>query len=287
MARNSQPVTNEYSFPVSLVNLVTPNGNRTSAFAVQREDTGEVFDKTFTNQYGLIRHDDVITLAEEAFDKEGLADFNRKISVAHNGARLYATYDFKSRLAEIPKVGDTVGFQMIIRNSYDGSLMAGVVAGARCLACSNGMTRLENEIELQKKHFVSLTLDMLALAIEKAANRFDEMINDYAGMAKIKLDNTEGRRILFGLEKTDVLSGKVRGDIESRWLNPKASDNTTSRSLWGLYNASTAEMRDLENNRFEYATGLNARLGTTFAKIAKEKDYLTKLIKTELEKSKN
>ena len=268
MSRPSTKVTGDYEFPVKMVQLRAPNGRATAIHAVQREDTGHVYPTAFTSQYGIIRHDDLVGMVEKGLAENNLTDFRRDISVADEGARLYARYDFKNIEKSVAKVGDTIGFRLTLRNSYDGTLMAGFMSGALCLACTNGMVRSKSEFGFMKKHFVSLSLDTIQIAIQNAINHFDRLIGEYGQMAGVNLTDEQGVIILKNLEKENILSGKLREEIEARWLSPTTKDNDEHRSVWGLYNASTAQMRDLQTTRFEYSLKVNERLGNAFTQIA-------------------
>lgn len=278
MARQSQPVSNQWNFPVKMVKLFTPAGKETNVHAIQREDTGDVFDRTFTDKYGIIQNKDLIDLTEAGFASVGLNNYNRSIRTAQGGARLYATYDFKSSVKKLAKVGDPIGFRLQVQNSFDGTMMAGFVSGALCLVCTNGMSRLSSQIELQKKHFVSLTMDTIQLGLQKAIAMFDNSLVEYDKMTTINVSNEEGSRLLKRLTDNSTITEKVREAIEGRWLTPKVSDNNTARSLWGVYNSVTAELRDLQGDRFEYSERLGGRLGSVFSEMTNNPVNLAEML---------
>lgn len=144
-----------YNFTVEAVPSYhqLPDGQfvRDGFIANRRTDTHQVLGKVST-VYGLIQNGDLISAAEDAFKASGLLDYSRRIIVTGDGEKLYAVYTFKSKIKKLAKVGDELGLQLTLQNSFDGSLRASFIAGLLRLLCLNGMTGIAKQFGLTQKH---------------------------------------------------------------------------------------------------------------------------------------
>tara|TARA_R100000664_G_scaffold8968_1_gene14782 strand:- start:9546 stop:10355 length:810 start_codon:yes stop_codon:yes gene_type:complete len=117
-------------------------GNGTSAREMQtsykfivRKDTDEVL-SCMSNNYQLIKNSDLIEVASP-FLEDRCAKL-KECEVFGNGNRTTWKYLIPDIKLEIDK-GDFVNPEVIIKNSYDGTSEASIIAGAFRLVCSNGM----------------------------------------------------------------------------------------------------------------------------------------------------
>ena len=109
---------------------------RTGYKFIVREDTNEVL-SCMTNKYQLLSNEKLYNISHEVLKNTG-----GKLSestIFGNGARTQWKWRFPDIKVALTKK-DMVNPEIIIKNSYDGSLEATAIAGAFRLICSNGMT---------------------------------------------------------------------------------------------------------------------------------------------------
>jgi len=269
MSRPTQPVSDKFDFPVSVIELKTPENKLSGIFASRRDDTGDIF-SSFTESYGLLKNADLLEMAEDAFKNCKMGAFQRSVNVARKGARMYATYDFKDKIVKIPKVGDKMGFRLTVHNSYDCSCPLFLSGGGLRLVCLNGMTRGDDDVQVNKRHFTSLKLELIESAVETAFKRFGSMTEAFGRLAEVPVKQDEGHKILVKLQESGVISDVVREGIAQFWQTPKRLEDQP-RTMYGLYNAATEYItHGLRDERFEYSIKLNERVSKIFTSRTKE-----------------
>jgi len=102
---------------------------------IVREDTNEIL-SCMTEDYKLVKNEDVLK-AVDPIMKSNKA-ICKEAKVFSNGARMTVKYIMEDTKVKVDE-GDFVNPEIIIRNSYDGSLEASAMAGAYRLVCSNGL----------------------------------------------------------------------------------------------------------------------------------------------------
>ena len=134
---------NDTLFPVKEVPAMLMN-TRTNKVAEQietghkfivREDTNEVL-SCMTNQYQLIQNKELYNISKDILKETG-GQLSEATSFS-SGARVQWKWRFPDVKVKIQK-DDFVNPEIIIKNSYDGSLEATAIAGAFRMVCSNGM----------------------------------------------------------------------------------------------------------------------------------------------------
>lgn len=243
--------TSDYDFTVEQVPLFDAEGRRTGFFGNQRTDDGGVLGVT-SERYGIVQHGDLIDVAEDAFAKTDLGAFERKVYVTGDGARMKAHYDFKNQTRAI-NVGDEVGLRLTLQNSFDRSLRVSFALGMLRLVCTNGMTTLENEQSMTKKHSGNVETGFLEDALAKAISSWDKAVDKVKVLSDSSIEHDQGLTILGNLVRLGTLSERMSGEIAKVWNDPThAEDN--ERNLYNLYNATTQHLtRNVEDTRSELA----------------------------------
>ena len=114
----------------------TPKGDiRTGYKLIVNEDTNKIL-SCMTNNYQVIINTELLDAASAALDERGA--ILKESRLFAEGARTSWKYRIPDIKLEVQK-GDFVNPEIIIKNSYDGSCEASVIAGAYRLVCSNGM----------------------------------------------------------------------------------------------------------------------------------------------------
>ena len=205
--------SSDYDFQVETVRLLTPEGNKSSVFLNRRVDNHEELG-TCTEHYGLVQNADLINRADEALDRRGMTDYERKIYVTDNGSKLRAIYDFKRDADKlvVPEVGDEMGFRLIVQNSFDRSLKVSFALGFLRLACTNGMTTLERELDMVKRHTKKIDINSLLTdqALGEALAKFDDAANVYTEIARKNVTQQQGLNVLQNLQKKNERSRNTR-----------------------------------------------------------------------------
>lgn len=248
--------TSDFDFTVKQVPLFDEQGRRSGFFGNQRADTGGILGVT-SDRYGIVQHGSLIEAAEEGFENAGLGAFERNVYVTGDGARMRAHYDFKDQTRALRRedrqVGDEVGLRLTLQNSFDRSLRVSFALGMLRLVCTNGMTTLENEVSMTKKHSANVETNFLEDAITKAVSNWDTAIATAESLTQRTIEHDQGLTILGNLVRMGALSDRMSGEIAKVWNSPEY-DLDKARNLYNLYNATTQHLtRNVEDTRSELA----------------------------------
>jgi hypothetical protein len=255
--------------------LYTRDQNKSGFWGTRRTDTGQVLGVT-SDKYGLLLNTDLVKTVDEVLTGKGL-DYERKITVARDGATMYGRYEFPNELRKIQKVGDEMGMRITIRNSYDRTSFAGLELGMLRLVCTNGMKAMRRAFGFNQKHSRKLSLDGVSDAIERAVDAFDEVGGEFTKLAEVPVSDTIGDYVLKNLTSDKILSEKLREEIVKVWLNPPFQEDK-KRNLYNLYNAVTYHLtHKVEPTRFEYADKVNSNVLNRFVKASNSKADFGKL----------
>jgi hypothetical protein len=248
--------TSDFDFTVKQVPLFDEQGRRSGFFGNQRADTGGILGVT-SDRYGIVQHGSLIEAAEEGFENANLGEFERNVYVTGDGARMRAHYDFKDQTRALRRedrqVGDEVGLRLTLQNSFDRSLRVSFALGMLRLVCTNGMTTLENEVSMTKKHSANVETNFLEDAITKAVSNWDAAVIKAEALTARAIEHDQGLTILGNLVRMGALSDRMSGEIAKVWNSPEY-DLDKARNLYNLYNATTQHLtRNVEDTRSELA----------------------------------
>ena len=270
--------SDNWDYKVESVKLLTPEGKESGWMGNRRVDDGTVLG-VCTEQYGIIDNGPLLEKAESAFEKAGL-DFEREVVVSNNGARMRALYDFPNTTMKIPAVGDEMGFRLLVNNSFDRTLRVSFELGMLRLLCTNGMTTLEREIGLTRKHSTKLNIDDLITdtALDCALEKFKNAGNVFSRLAETTVSQEDGLFILGNLAKKNFFSEKVRENVATVWNSPEYKEDE-GRNLYNLYNALTQHLtREVSDTRFEYSNRISNTVLTQLRKASLQGATMKKLI---------
>ena len=290
MARTTRPVTSDYDYNVVMEDMLTPDGKKTGWKCTHRLDTGQVI-APVTKDYEICQNADVIDTARSAFEEVGLDNYNENINVCRDGAVMRAVYDFPEHTRQLKtgkgkKVGDEVGLRLTVNNSFDRSRKVSFDLGMLRLVCTNGMTTMEKELSIARKHSSKLSLDFIVEAVNKAVTKFDSLMkegNIFDQMAQYEIDQEQGLYILHNLVKNKTISEVTREGIAQVWNNPRQEDE--GRNVYNLLNASTDYLtHQVADTRFELADRVTQNVTKRLVGAVRKKSAMDKLlIKPEVE----
>ena len=116
-------------------NLGTHDKNGRSGYKfIVREDTGQIL-SCMTDDYKLVKNETLLKTAEPLIKANG--GKIKEVRVFGDGQKLHTSWSFPKNLVKIGK-NDEMTPEIVIGNSYDGSLGVNIIAGAFRLICSNG-----------------------------------------------------------------------------------------------------------------------------------------------------
>ena len=273
--------TSDFDFTVKQVPLFDEQGRRSGFFGNQRADTGGILGVT-SDRYGIVQHGSLIEAAEEGFENAGLGAFERNVYVTGDGARMRAHYDFKDQTRALRRedrqVGDEVGLRLTLQNSFDRSLRVSFALGMLRLVCTNGMTTLENEVSMTKKHSANVETNFLEDAITKAVSNWDTAIAKAESLTQRTIEHDQGLTILGNLVRMGALSDRMSGEIAKVWNSPEY-DLDKARNLYNLYNATTQHLtRNVEDTRSELADRTSRNVFRRLWNGARKESEMAKLL---------
>jgi|TARA_Y100000310_G_scaffold333854_1_gene412272 hypothetical protein len=280
-AQPNQKVDAGWDYTVSQVAVPHPvTGKKTGFFMNVRDDDNAVLGVT-SSRYGLAQNEDVFGKADDALESRGIP-YQRKIYVTENGAKARAIYDLQGDqfTAEVPEVGDVMGFRLIAQNSFDRTLRVSFALGLLRLICLNGMQTMEREVDMVKKHSAKINVGDLISdeAIDKALAKLQGTVDVYGSLAKVAVSQEEGLNVLQNLVKSNILSEKTREPIALIWNDPTHQEDK-GRNLYNLNNAITQHMtHEVTGERFEYANRTTTNVLKRFKLAADNPNRLKKLV---------
>ena len=282
MARNTIQ-TSDYDFTVERVPLtVSTTGKKSRVYSHVRTDTGEELGWG-TEQYGFVQNGDLVNNAEEAFESRGMTPTNRRIVVTGRGERLFAQYDFMNETAAATRREDRVkgmemGMRLTLQNSFDRSLRVSFALGMVRLVCTNGMTTLEKEFGMTRKHSSNVEIGCIGYALDKAKGSFAKAAEGFSILGDVDITQEQGRNVLAQLNKSKVLSNVIKDGSLKVWENPTHEEDE-ARNLWTLYNAATQHLtHDVSESRFEYANTVSGNVLRKLRGAASSPDKLNRLV---------
>ena len=192
---------------------------------IVREDTGQVL-SCMTDEYKLITNRQVFNYANPMIRKSG--GVIKEVAVFSDGARSTVKWHFPNEKVSVRK-GDMMTPEIIIRNSYDGTIGLNILAGAFRIVCTNGMVIGVIAQNYKNKHSVyNVSLDDIEPVIDETIKKTKIIFKDEF---PILIDNDiKERHIvkfieLFPLQANQVVTQRLIVD------RPK--------TFWDLFNVGT------------------------------------------------
>ena len=148
-------------FPVKEVPATMVNGEgelnhigNTGYKFIVREDNNKVL-SCMTNDYKLVKNETLLKTAEPLIKANG--GKIKEVRVFGDGQKLHTSWSFPNNLVKIGK-NDEMTPEIVIGNSYDGTLGVNIIAGAFRLICSNGAVIGVVVSKYKNKHVFGYTL---------------------------------------------------------------------------------------------------------------------------------
>ena len=102
---------------------------------IVREDTGAVL-SCMSDSYRLVKNETIINYAQPVIKKNG--GELKEVNLFSDGAKMHMSWHFPSQVVNIGN-NDDLTPEIVIRNSYNGTVGVNIIAGAFRLICTNGI----------------------------------------------------------------------------------------------------------------------------------------------------
>ena len=220
---------------------------------IVREDTGQVL-SCMTDEYKLVPNSQIVKAAEPIL-KQHKAELREAVSLG-DGQRTVWKWSLPNTKFEVSK-GDEMNAEVIIKNSYDGSLQVHILSGAFRLVCSNGMI-IGNVVEKHNyKHNIgNLNLDKLEEVIVNVIEKTEEEGKKLPLLKDTKLKQTH-------IIKLIELFPSTMSEFITQYLIANKP-----KTYWDLYNVATYINTHRMNRKYNTSHILESQLYPSVMKWA-------------------
>ena len=234
-------VDSNLDFTVVQEALTLPDGTATDYFANRRTDNGVVLG-VVTGQYRPMQNRELFSFSENLFRSKGFRFVTGEAIVSKSGAQVRAKYRFPELAVRI--AGQEHQFQLMVQNSFDGSLKVSFDLGLFRMLCSNGMkipAFAGSTVSLMKKHTESMSLAFASDAFDFSLKTFQSSVEVFENYNRQRLTQVEGHKVLNGLVTRKALAERMADSVREIWDKPTHKEDE-SRNVFNLYNAVTQHL---------------------------------------------
>jgi len=214
------------------------------AKAILRTDTNQVLG-VHGGKYNLVKHEDVVDNVIRGVDLASISqDYDHKITLFENGAKLKGSFIFNDITQKDPEVNDIIRFRVDYMNSYDGMWSIMIKAQGERLFCLNGCTSDEPVTFERNKHTNGFNIEHSADQIKRALEVFftDREKWDSWRQTKVNWYNVEDLfkgTLAKVLNKTKVKRPYNITQLENLMSRFDTERNMLGETKWAVYNAAT------------------------------------------------
>lgn len=247
-------------FPVKVERATLSSGELTPDAYIVNEQSGVAVGR-YLREGSLVRNSSLVEQFEKALSEAGFK-FDVEYSCFANGnfpaARFKAVYTI-TNAPDLKVAGDSVGLQIVLQNSYDGSWTIQMSRRMKRLICLNGMESIIEAISLTKRHSSKLDLGKLPFRVEETISGAAAEALQFDRMTTRKFKDEESRFNFLG-NSVRYSKGAISKRLASRFALETALGDETDPdldNLWGIYNVGTRVLRDLATVRPDAAAKAN------------------------------
>ena len=179
-----------------------------------------------TDNYKLVKNETIINYAQPIIKKNG--GELKEVNLLNNGAKVHMSWHFPKQVVNIGE-NDDVTPEIIINNSYNGTVGVNIIAGAFRLVCTNGM--------------------IIGIIAKKYMNKHIKSNVSLDDLEGIIIETMENTKVIFK-EEFPILQGtnfKDKHLVEFIKLFPLQANEMVTQSLianrpksfWDLFNVGT------------------------------------------------
>ena len=254
-----KPITvmdKHYDFPVGKRPVVQSNQCDSKRFQwISRLDTDQDF-QIVSPSYKILTHKEVVDAVEEGVRLSDLPrDYvlttklypttSQHTNEVIEGGKLFGRVTFPSvKIEPLPR--DTITFELLFFNSYDGSYSFQVIGQGKRQICSNGMVGNFNIVRETQKHTKNINTDSVAKHITSSVDIFYNSSDKYLRWSQQTITDEQATEFIKKyITKTNnfdhntnqfKVNNKQTDLLVKLWIKNKYE---LGSNCWALYNAIT------------------------------------------------
>jgi hypothetical protein len=183
---------------------------------------------------------------------------NQRFALARSDARMFATFDLGTSLAQ------GVALAIGVRNSFDKSFPLGFAAGSRVFVCSNLAFR--SELIVSRKHTVNGAIrfvEAISLAVQSLSSFQEQETARIEAMQQRALTDESAESLILRAFESHIVSHRLLPGVIGEWRKPSFPE-FEERTAWSLYNAFTHVLGPRAKSNPQQHAALTIRLGGLF-----------------------
>ena len=188
-----------------------------------------------TRSYQPVTHKQLFDMVSMRTEQAGLKILQSVHALARKGQRYFGMMQ-----VEVPSLENAdMGFIIGVRNSYDKSVPAGLVAGNQIFLCSNGM--FTGEEKLSRRHTTNVWADlpsMIVTGIQKVLGNFKTNIHRMEAYKSFDMCNAQAHDLIAKAYLGGAISQKQVASVIEQWHRPNHTE-FKNRNMYSLHNAFT------------------------------------------------
>ena len=223
---------------------------------IVREDTGQVL-SCVTDRYRLVKNEDIINEANPIIEKyKGVP---KEVNVFGRGASFNMRWHFPEHQIKLSNK-DEMTPEIIIGNSYDGTVGVNIMAGAFRLICSNGAVIGIVCTKYKNKHIKSnVSFDNFEEVISETMDKTSLIFKDEFPI--LQETNFKDKHIVNFIEMFP---------LQANEMVTQALIANKPKSFWDLFNVGTNVLSHHMNRNAQSTHGIEGRLYPTIKKWAEK-----------------
>ncbi len=230
-------------FPVETRPIIVEGAEVETHKAIYRPD----IDKTIVivgKSYKLLHNSEIFgafddTLKNSGLDTDGM---RRIVDLSNNGQRTYCRYQLPAHSVSVGSKSDKTVLEFCAINSYDGSTSFTAFAGGYRLICSNGQVWGDHLSFFRGRHTANLNINQTADKFRIAAEKFNEMGDEWEEWAKTPLTEVQVFQIMTAAGMKEKFSQRIVEDFCAESL-------VLGKNKWSLFNCLTAHSSHEKMNK--------------------------------------
>jgi hypothetical protein len=208
-----------------------------------------------TKTWYPVRHSDVFAAVGRTLTGAGFLVRANQIALTRDNARMFATMDLTTPLAE------GVTLAVGVRNSIDKSLPLGFCAGSRVFVCDNLSFR--SELMVHRKHTrfgQSRFEEEIGQAVQSLEQFRAAEIARISHMRATEITDESAESLMLRGYERGIVSHRLLPQVIREWRQPRFEE-FRPRTLWAIYNAFTSTLAPRQKTNPQRFAALTIRLG--------------------------
>jgi hypothetical protein len=209
-----------------------------------------------TRSWRPVRHAELVAVIRNELEHRGLAIREEAYAVQRGGALLFGVFDLAWR-----ENGDFAA-ALGLRTGNDKTMAIQIAVGMRVFVCDN-LVFAGDLIALRRKHTAKLDLPAeIARAIDRYQNGALSLEHDVERLRSSQITEHAAKELIFDVFAKAILPVRFFRPAAELYFDPPAdASDVQPRTLWGLHNALTRQVRQMSPAPAFQAT---VRLGKLF-----------------------